>query len=62
MVCHITPNGSHLYDLARNPAEIQRHYDMFVAAAFTAKTAKERDGIITEPLELPTAHTMKEAA
>ncbi|QKY78987.1 exonuclease [Arthrobacter phage Jinkies] len=53
MVCHITPDGSHLYDLARNPAEIDRHYDMFVAAAFTAKTAKERDGIITEPLQLP---------
>lgn len=53
MVCHITPNGSYLYDLARNPAEIQRHYDMFVAAAFTAKTAKERDDIITEPLPLP---------
>lgn len=62
MVCHITPDGSFLYDLARNPAEIDRHYDMFLAAAFTAKTAKERDGIITEPLTLPTAHTMKEAA
>jgi hypothetical protein len=53
MVCHITPEGSFLYDLARNRAEIDRHFDLFIAAAFTAKTAKERDGIITEPLTLP---------
>jgi hypothetical protein len=63
MVCHITPDGSHLYDLAKNPAEIDRHYDLFIAAAFTAKTAKERDGIITEPLALPTlTHEMSAAA
>jgi hypothetical protein len=53
MVCHITTEGSFLYDLARNRAEIDRHFDLFIAAAFTAKTAKERDGIITEPLTLP---------
>jgi hypothetical protein len=61
MVCHITPDGSFLYDLARNRVEIDRHYDLFIAAAFTAKTAKERDSIITEPLELPT-HEMSAAA
>jgi hypothetical protein len=64
MVCHITPEGSYLYDLARNPAEIDRHYELFLAAAFTHKTAKERDAIITEPLELPntTTHEMSAAA
>lgn len=62
MVCHITPDGSFLYDLARNPAEIDRHFDLFVAAAFTAKTKKERDSIITEPLALPTTHEMSAAA
>ncbi|WNN95986.1 RecE-like exonuclease [Arthrobacter phage Hirko] len=53
MVCHITPEGSFLYDLAKTPAEIDRHYELFLAAAFTHKTAKERDAIITEPLTLP---------
>jgi hypothetical protein len=64
MVCHITPDGSYLYDLAKNPAEIDRHYELFIAAAFTAKTAKERDAIITEPLALPntTTHEMSAAA
>ena len=63
MVCHITPDGSHLYDLARDRAEIDRHFDLFVAAAFTAKTAKERAAIITEPLTLPTTnHEMSAAA
>ena len=54
MVCHITEQGSYLYDLAKNPAEIDRQFELFLAAAFTHKTAKERDGIITEPLALPT--------
>jgi hypothetical protein len=53
MVCHITPDGSYLYDLAETTAEIDRHYDLFIAAAFTHKTTKERDSIITEPLTLP---------
>lgn len=50
MVCHITDQGSDLYDLAKTPAEIDRHFEMFLAAAFTHKTKKERDAIITEPL------------
>lgn len=62
MVCHITPDGSHLYDLAKNPAEIDRHYELFIAAAFTAKTAKERDAIITEPLALPVTTTPEMSA
>jgi hypothetical protein len=52
MVCHITDHGSFLYDLAKTPEEIDRHYDMFLAAAYTHKTKKLRDAIITEPLEL----------
>lgn len=62
MVCHITPGGSYLHDLAKTPEEIDRHYDMFLAAAFTHKTAKERDSIITEPLELPTLNTESKVA
>lgn len=54
MVCHITDQGAELYDLAKNPAEIDRHFEMFLAAAYTHKTAKERDAIITEPLTLET--------
>lgn len=53
MVCHITEHESFLYDLAKTPEEIDRHYDMFLAAAYTHKTAKERAAIITEPLLLP---------
>jgi hypothetical protein len=53
MVCHITDQGSFLYDLAKNPAEIDRHFELFLAAAFTHKTSKEREAIITEPLALP---------
>lgn len=53
IVCHITDAGSFLYPLANNPAEIDRHFELFLAAAFTHKTSKERDAIITEPLTLP---------
>lgn len=62
MVCHITPDGAHLYDLAKTPAEIDRHYELFLAAAFTSKTAKERDSIITDPLELPITTTPEMSA
>ena len=62
MVCHITPDGSFLYDLAKTPAEIDRHYELFIAAAFTHKTAKERDAIITEPLTLPNTETHEMSA
>ncbi len=63
MVCHITPDGSFLYDLGKTPAEIDRHYELFIAAAFTHKTAKERGSIITEPLALPdTTQEMSAAA
>jgi len=54
-VVHIKPGESDIYQLAANPAEIDRHFEMFLAAAFTHKTAKEREGIITEPLTLTTA-------
>lgn len=62
MVCHITDQGSFLYDLATTPEQIDRHYDLFLAAAFTHKTAKERDAIIGEPLTLPAIHEMSAAA
>jgi hypothetical protein len=62
IVCHITDQGSFLYPLANNPAEIDRHFELFLAAAFTHKTAKERDAIITEPLALPTLNEEKSAA
>lgn len=48
------PLGTSLYQLAGNPAEISTHYQMFLAAAYVAKTKKLRDRIITEPLTAPT--------
>lgn len=63
MVCHITEQESRLYDLAKTPADIDRHFELFLAAAFTSKTAKERDNIITEPLTIETlTHEMSAAA
>lgn len=46
------PMGTRLYAFARSQAEIDSHYQMFLAAAYTAKTAKVRDKIVGEPLEL----------
>lgn len=62
-VVHIKPHESLIYQLAANPAEIDRHFELFRAAAFTHKTTKEREAIITEPLTLPTitAHNLKAA-
>lgn len=53
-VAHVTPDGTALYALASTPEEIDAHYRMFLAAAYTHKTAKARDAIITEPLTVPT--------
>lgn len=61
-VVHIKPGESDIYQLAANPAEIDRHFDLFRAAAFTHKTKKERDAIITEPLALPALNNNLKAA
>ncbi len=53
-VAHVTPDGTHLYELARDRGQIDEHYQMFLAAAYIHKTAKVRDAIITEPLTIPT--------
>lgn len=59
-VAHITPAGTHLYPLCRDREQIAAAQTMFLAAAYTAKTTKARDGFITEPLPAPT--TEREAA
>ncbi|OSM43491.1 hypothetical protein [Nesterenkonia sp. PF2B19] len=51
------PLGTSLYQLAGNPAEIATQYGWFLAAAYTAKTKKLRDRLITEPLTAPNAAT-----
>jgi len=53
-VAHVTPDGTHLYQLAKDRDDIRRHYGMFLAAAFTHKTTKDRDAIITEPIRITT--------
>jgi hypothetical protein len=52
-VAHITPDGTVLYRLAADRDQMARHLDMFRAAAFTHRTTKERETIITEPLTIP---------
>ena len=49
-VAHVREEGTKLYALAPDRAAIDRHYALFLAAAFTHKTTKERDAIIGEPL------------
>jgi hypothetical protein len=60
-VAHVTPDGTVLYQLAADRDQMARHLDMFRAAAFTHRTSKERDNIITEPLTTPT-HEMSRAS
>ena len=48
------PLGTSLYHLAPDRDTIDRHYQLFLAAAFTHKTTKERDAIIGEPITTPT--------
>lgn len=54
------PLGTSLYVMAETPEEIDGHFDMFLAAAFTHKTTKSRD-TVAAPI-LPTAHLAQEAA
>jgi hypothetical protein len=60
-VAHVTPDGTVLYQLAADRDQMTRHLDMFRAAAFTHRTSRERDNIITEPLTTPT-HEMSRAS
>jgi hypothetical protein len=60
-VAHVTPDGTVLYQLAADREQMARHLDMFRAAAFTHRTSRERDRIITEPLTTPT-HEMSRAS
>lgn len=47
------PYGTSLYKLAGSPEEIDTHFQWFLAAAFTAKTAKFRDKLVGEPMASP---------
>lgn len=53
-VAHVTKTGTQLYQLAADREQIEEHYRMFLAAAYTHKTTKLRESIITEPLDTPT--------
>lgn len=46
------PLGTTLYPLAKNRDEMQGHYAMFLAAAYTHKTTKLRDAIVGEPVTI----------
>jgi hypothetical protein len=61
-VAHVTPAGTVLYQLAKDRDQIDQQYQMFLAAAYTHKTAKLRDAIITEPLTIPTNTELKASA
>ena len=52
-VAHVTAEGTRLYELGADKAAIERHYQLFLTAAFTHKTTKEREAIIGEPLTIP---------
>lgn len=60
-VAHVTLDGTQLYELARTVEDIERHYQMFLAAAYTHKTTKIREAIITEPLTIPTTEGIEAA-
>ncbi len=47
------PLGTSLYQLAGTPAEIDDHFEMFLHAKATFDATKTRDGLIAEPLHLP---------
>lgn len=54
------PLGTSLYQLAKDRDEIKVQYGQFLAAAYTHKMTKYRDGIITDPITI--AITEQEAA
>ncbi|MBG6085854.1 hypothetical protein [Zhihengliuella flava] len=47
------PLGTSLYQLAESPEQIDEHFQWFLAAAYTAKTKKDRDVLAREPLTHP---------
>lgn len=46
------PLGTTLYPLAKDRDEMNAHYAMFLAAAYTHKTTKLRDAIVGDPVTL----------
>lgn len=56
------PLGTSLYPLAASPEDIETHYAMFLASAYTAKTAKIRDGYGRTPLTIPTTTLEQKAS
>lgn len=61
-VAHITAAGTDLHPLCRDVAEIELAQTMFLAAAYTHKTAKTRDGFLGEPLPRPNTNTERQNA
>lgn len=56
------PLGTTLYPMATTAEQINEHFGMFLAAAYTAKTAKARDALGREPLTNPTTTETEKAA
>lgn len=54
-VAHVQDGHTDLYQLAADQQQINEQYGMFLAAAYTHKTTKAREGFITEPLTVPTS-------
>lgn len=52
-VAHITPHGTDLRPLCRNPQEIAEAFRQFLCAAYTTKCQKRRAAFLGEPLEAP---------
>lgn len=56
------PLGTTLYQMAATPEQIDEHFGMFLAAAYTAKTAKIREALGRDPLTKPTTTETEKAA
>lgn len=52
-VAHITPTGTDLRPLCRNPQEIAEAFRQFLCAAYIYKSTKRRDAFLGDPLPQP---------
>ena len=52
-VAHITPHGTDLHPLCRNPEEITEAYRQFLCAAYIYKSTKRRAAFLGDPLPQP---------
>lgn len=52
-VAHVTPHGTDLRTLCRNPEEIAEAYRQFTCAAYIYKSTKRRNAFLGDPLPQP---------